>query len=190
MSAGIYTLYLIRCQDFLKFGITGEFDRRMAAYRGHCPIQIDIIHVFNFVSRGSARKAEIAIHKHFRELSKDFRMDWFSGSTDQEAIQVGLEIINSLGGEEYSPDVATRDRTRKSKKDLDDEAAAKQSAEDAEKRSYVERVIPSVLTPSIARWFSVSPNKARDIGKGRVHLDKEMIDIAYDRLTNFQTEDK
>jgi hypothetical protein len=80
-------LYLIRCQQFYKIGITNDIKSRLAQLSTGNPFELDVVRVFGY---DNAEIVERAIHQRFSDNRK--RGEWFE--LDADGLR-DFETINS-----------------------------------------------------------------------------------------------
>lgn len=65
-----YYVYFLKCNEFVKIGMTGNLLTRLQNFKTNNPLQMEIIGLFN-----GGRKEEAILHKKFEHLS--LRNEWF-----------------------------------------------------------------------------------------------------------------
>lgn len=75
-------VYLIRCNEFVKIGTTGNLKRRLNGLRGSNPYPLEVIYSKR---KENARAVEQKLHKLFKE--KRERLEWFK-LTEEDILKI------------------------------------------------------------------------------------------------------
>lgn len=70
-------IYMMRCGDFLKIGISDDPERRIKDMQTGNPIEIKMLDKIKLKSRENAMTLEVGIHEHLKSLGLHVRGEWF-----------------------------------------------------------------------------------------------------------------
>lgn len=93
-------LYVLKLgDDFLKFGISNDFNRRFRELRKHCNYVVEVLYVFNYNTGSEAKLVEDRIKNTLKQLgvlSKNEISNGFTETTYLENLEIILNTVNSF----------------------------------------------------------------------------------------------
>lgn len=100
-NARLY-LYLVRASDYVKIGVTGDVNRRMANMKCGCPFPLEIVSV-RTLPRVLAHQVERRVHAHFAEVR--MQGEWFQLDVLEAKKVINLQISRAkLAMEKWTRD--------------------------------------------------------------------------------------
>lgn len=81
-------VYLVKCEEFYKIGVTVEFTKRLSGMKCSNPFEIIFIKSWEFDTIKTARNIESIIHKKMKSLGFHVRGEWFCGAEDKFIIEL------------------------------------------------------------------------------------------------------
>ena len=73
------SLYVLKCEDFFKVGISKVFDHRFNTISNATPFAVDVVHVIEFESHTDTKTAERIAHQQLFDMGQHVRLEWFKG---------------------------------------------------------------------------------------------------------------
>lgn len=72
-----YSVYIIKCGEFIKIGIAKDINLRLKSHKTSNPYDIELCVSFDANNRMVARKVEMLVHKKLKEMGLHHRLEWF-----------------------------------------------------------------------------------------------------------------
>lgn len=89
------TIYVVRhknMKDYVKIGITSNFEKRLASLDTASPFGIET--VYRCETQNDVRRVERAIHSHFSKYHA--RLEWYKLDEPEQIVEIIMEIDNLL----------------------------------------------------------------------------------------------
>jgi|SRR5690554_2754978 len=108
-------VYVFRCGDFHKVGMTSNVKKRLGNIIGSSPYDVELVHFSKTDNRYFAYRAEQLAHNELKQDGKHHRFEWFKECSDDELAKLVVKCCSIVLNDNERLKYKIRKRMRGSK---------------------------------------------------------------------------